>query len=176
MTGARPGPAAYEVTSGSDVARALGCVAAWVAVVGLVAGLVGHHWWPAPVVLVVGAVWWVPSVRAARTRLAVGRDGVRVSAPVGWRQAVTARSMTAFETRSVAWPDVHHVEVDAAHERVCVVLRAEARLPAWLRGRIVDVDDPESGPRLERVVPGLDPVALDQAVRAVSPSTPVRAR
>jgi len=162
----------YVVHSGAALGRALLRVAALAAVAVLLGGVVRHHWWWAGLVCVGLLALASSGLRTAWTRLRVDASGIALSFPQEWHGRVG--DLSGAQRRFATWPLVHRVEVHAGAQRVRVVLRADAPLPPWRRGRVVDPRDPESGPVVEQHVPGLDPEALQRAVLAHSPTTPVQ--
>jgi hypothetical protein len=177
VTGSSAVPAgapAYVVHSPAGLVRQTAFLLAYPVVIGLALGLLKGTWWIGPVVLVAVLALSVSSLRAAWTRLRADRESISLS--FTHRPVSTTGRLPGTTRRLVAWPWVHRVEVDTATETVRVVVRADAPLPPWEHGRVIDTRDPESGPVLERRVPGVDAAALHRLVASVSPTTVVVTR
>ena len=152
----------YVVHSVSGAARALAVPLVSGAVFVTFAGFVRDSWTFAGVVGVLILGLALVGARSGWRRLVVSPGGLELSYPPMLNARVSNR-------RSVPWTSVRRVSVDAASEMVTVQLRADAPMPDWLTARITDPRDPEGGVSYQRHVPGVDPVALQQAVRTVAP-------
>jgi hypothetical protein len=83
--------------------------------------------------------------------------------------------MRAGRRRYVPWESVREVVVDG--ELLVVALRADASMPMWMKGRVVDPADPGAGAgQLQASVPGLDPAALRRTVQDLAVDVPVVVR
>jgi hypothetical protein len=124
--------------------------------------------WPSTLVALV-VIGYLASVqlRSVRERLRVDSGGISVSDPeVRWR---------AGHRRYVPWAAVREVVVDG--ELLVVALRADASMPMWMKGRVVDPADPGAGAgQLQASVPGLDPAALRRTVQDLAVDVPVVVR
>jgi len=119
--------------------------------------------WPSTVVAVVVIAYLaVVQLRAVRERLRVDRYGISMSDPeVRFRPG---------RRRYVPWEAVREVVVEG--ELISVSLRADASMPMWMKGRVADPGNPETG-QLQASVPGLDPAALQAAVQNLGVDVPV---
>jgi hypothetical protein len=111
------------------------------------------------VVVVLGALAW------DRATLALRVD----AAGITWSRPTARVLLSGAEVRFLPWASVHElVIVDGAVVRASV--RADASLPGWLRGRVVDPVDPESQPVVAQGdAPGVDADRLHKMVKRIEP-------
>jgi hypothetical protein len=124
-------------------------------------GALSGRWVVVGPVLAVAAYRGVVTVRSAAARLQVDRGGISFAHGAGARR----------DRRFVPWGSVRELAVD--ERRVTVRLRADAPMPPWMRGRVLDPADPASAGTLAQDVPGLDVGALQRTVVSLGVGVPV---
>ncbi len=159
-------PGQYVVCNTADAMRqlAFGLLGSGV-FVGLV-GLTRGNWGFAGLAVAIALVFFGLSAFRAWKGVVVGPAGIGMTTRRGSSRQDSRRAQSP-------WHSIHRVELFPAEENIRVWLRADAPLPEWVTGRIIDPTQPEVGGSWERVVPGLDPVAFELAVRAHAPHVEV---
>lgn len=173
----------YVVTTGRGLAVGLLPTLLTAVAVVVFLGVIRDSWIIAVIAALVSVAFGIPEARSGWRRLVVDETGVSLAFPR--EPGRRGRGRTGVSRRSSQWTSVRRLVVVPASSAEAssaepgpallrVVLRPDAPLPPWVRARVIDPNDPEGGVSYEREVPGLDPVALESAVRSFAPYVEVQ--